>query len=174
MARLLAAGVCLLALALTLPLHAAWAQSTATQPKGPELIAVLDLEAVGSSQAEATALTERLREVLLKSQQFVLVDRSQMKAVLDEQALQQTGCTDEQCAVQVGQILGVRKIVSGRAVRAEQDIWLLSVMMVDVETAHSERGIPAVPGRVLRAAGPRCAGAGRAADGRGDRTPAEP
>lgn len=133
--RLLTAAVCWLCLAL--PLQAAPMPQQAAGAKGPELIAVLDVDAVGVTKAEAAALTERLREVLLKTRRFVLVDRSQLKAVLDEQALQQTGCTSEECAVQVGQILGVRKIVAGKAVRADGDIWQLSAVMVDVETAQT-------------------------------------
>ena len=106
-------------------------------PANQELIAVLDLQGVGASKVEATALTERLREVLLKTGHFVLVDRSQMDAILDEQALQQSGCTSQECVVQVGQILGVRKIVSGKAVKVDSELWLLSVLMVDVETART-------------------------------------
>ncbi len=102
-----------------------------------ELIAVLDLKGVGANEMETVALTERLREVLLKTDRFTLVDRSQMEAILDEQALQQTGCTEQECAVQVGRILGVRKIIAGKVVKISEGAWLLSVMMVDVETAET-------------------------------------
>lgn len=102
-----------------------------------ELIAVLDLKGVGANEMETVALTERLREVLLKTDRFTLVDRSQMEAILDEQALQQTGCTEQECAVQVGRILGVRKIITGKVVKISEGAWLLSVMMVDVETAET-------------------------------------
>ena len=102
-----------------------------------ELIAGLDLKGVGANEMETVALTERLREVLLKTGRFTLVDRSQMEAILDEQALQQTGCTEQECAVQVGRILGVRKIIAGKVVKISEGAWLLSVMMVDVETAET-------------------------------------
>jgi hypothetical protein len=68
-----------------------------------------------------------------------LVDRSQMNKILDEQALQQTGCTTSECAVQVGKILGVRKIVTGRVTKIEDTLWLISAQMVDVETAETQR-----------------------------------
>jgi hypothetical protein len=131
--RLLPRAGLLLALFLVLPSGApVAAQET-------DLIAVMDLQAVGASEVEAVALTERLREVLLKTRRFTLVDRSQMAAVLDEQALQQKGCTEAECAVQVGRLLGVRKIVAGKAVKIDETTWLLSALMVDVETARTDR-----------------------------------
>ena len=104
-----------------------------------ELIAVLDLRGVKADEPEVAALTDRLREVLLKTGRYTLVDRSQMEAILDEQALQQTVCTEQECAVQVGRILGVRKIVASKVVKVSDTVWLLSAIMVDVETAETVR-----------------------------------
>ncbi|HKI99297.1 MAG TPA: CsgG/HfaB family protein [bacterium] len=139
-ARLAMLALLVLGLLATAP--GAWAQQTSPSNKavteaGSELIAVLDMDAVGATKAEAVALTERLRESLLKSRRFKLVDRSQMKAILDEQALQQTGCTSQECAVQVGQILGVRKIVASKVIKVSASTWLLSGIVVDVETAQT-------------------------------------
>ena len=116
----------------------AWGQSGAAA-NAKELIAVMDLQAVGASAAEAQALSDRLREVMLKTGLFKLVERSQMDQVLNEQALQQTGCTSQECAVQVGRVLGVRKMVVGKVVKVGQDVWLLSAILVDVESAETLR-----------------------------------
>jgi len=137
--RLLAVVVCL---ALALPL-APWAAAQPAKPaaagEGKDLIAVLDLEAINTDKFQASALTDRLREEMLKSGRFVLVDRAQMDSVLKEQAMQQTGCTSQECAVQVGKILGVRKIVTGRVTKIENELWLLAATVVDVETAETQR-----------------------------------
>jgi hypothetical protein len=101
------------------------------------LIAVLDLQGVDARDAETFALSERLREVLLKTGRYTLVDRSQMEAVLNEQALQQSGCTEQECALQVGRILGVRSIVVGKVVKISETVWLVSAMMIDVESART-------------------------------------
>jgi TolB-like protein len=106
---------------------------------GKDLVAVLELDAVGASKIEASAMTDRLREELLRSGKFTLVDRSQMQSVLDEQALQQTGCTTQECAVQVGKVLGVKKIVSGKVTKISDTQWLLAAQIVDVETAETLR-----------------------------------
>jgi TolB-like protein len=113
----------------------------AAQPSGTgkELVAVMDLEAVGASKVEASAITDRLREELLKSGRFTLVDRTQMSAVLDEQALQQSGCTTQECAVQVGKVLGVHKLISGKVTKISDTAWLVNATIVDVETSETLR-----------------------------------
>jgi N-acetylneuraminic acid mutarotase len=127
-----------LALAVGAPRLAAQAGRPAAEG-GKELIAVMELEGAGASNVELRAITDRLREVLLKTGRFTLVDRSQMKALLGEQAFQQAGCTGQECAVKVGQILGVRKIVTGQVVKLASDAWQVSAMMLDVETAETLR-----------------------------------
>jgi hypothetical protein len=104
-----------------------------------EFIAVMDLEAVGATPAQASAMTDRLREELLNTGRYTLVERSQMKQILDEQAFQQSGCTTNECAVQVGKVLGVRKLVTGKITNVGTDQWLLSAQIVDVESGETER-----------------------------------
>jgi len=117
----------------------AWGQSGNASKPSQELIAVMDLQAVGASPAEAQALSDRLREVMLKTGRVKLVERSQIDQVLNEQALQQTGCTSQECAVQVGRLLGVRKLVVGKVVKVSDEVWLLSAILVDVETGETLR-----------------------------------
>jgi Curli production assembly/transport component CsgG len=117
--------------------RAAPASSPAEANAGKQLIAVLDLKPVGATDVQASAVTDRLREELLKTKRFTLVDRSQMQAVLNEQALQQTGCTEQECAVQVGRILGVRKIVAGKVTKISDTQWQISAIVVDVETSET-------------------------------------
>lgn len=131
------------ALALVTSALPAWGQGTtqpgtaSADPNQKQLIAVLDVQAVGATATMASAMTDRLREEMLKTGRYTLVDRSQMNAVLNEQALQQTGCTSQECAVQVGQVLGVKRIVTGKVTRVEKNLWLLSGMLIDVETAQT-------------------------------------
>ncbi len=139
--------LCLALSGLLLAPLSAYGQQAGARPAVPppaaafqqELIAVLDLEAVDASKSQASAMTDRLREELLRSGKFILVNRDQMEAVLNEQAFQQTGCTSSECAVQVGKVLGVRKIVSGRVTKIDDQHWLLSASLTDVETARTLR-----------------------------------
>jgi TolB-like protein len=126
-------------LALSVP-GMGWAQQAAPpQAGGKELIAVMDLGMLEGTKAQGAALTNQLRSEVLKTGKVTLVDRSQMEAVLQEQALQQSGCTSQECAVDVGKVLGIRKIVTGSVTKISDNLWQVSVQMIDVETSETVR-----------------------------------
>jgi formylglycine-generating enzyme len=106
-----------------------------------ELVAVLPFTAVGASPAEASASTDRMQEELLATGRFTIVDRSQIDAVMNEQALQQTGCTGTDCTVKVGRILGVKQLVSGKVTKLDNTHWLISSSMIDAESAETLRAV---------------------------------
>jgi formylglycine-generating enzyme required for sulfatase activity len=132
---LLLAGV---SLWVAFPAHA---QQTPTPSEGKELVAVMELDGVNAGKPELAALSEELRAQLLQSGKFRVVDRQQIDAILKEQAFQQTGCTSQECAVQVGKILGVRKMVVGRVTKINDTLWQLSAQMVDAESAETVRAV---------------------------------
>jgi TolB-like protein len=107
--------------------------------RSAESIAVMRFEAVGATPQEASAITDRMQEELLRPGTITLVDRSQIDAVLNEQAFQQTGCTTTECAVQVGRVLGARKLITGKITRLGASQWLVAASLIDVETAQTLR-----------------------------------
>ena len=56
-----------------------------------------------------------------------------MKDLLEEQRFQITGCVEQACAVEIGRLLGARKMVIG-SVGKVGDTFTVSLRMVDVET----------------------------------------
>ncbi len=82
-------------------------------PQDTRSVALLDLEGRGVSQVEAASLTDRLRTALVRTGGVTVVERGQMEQVLSEQDFQLTGCTSDECAVEVGQLLGVTTMVAG-------------------------------------------------------------
>lgn len=98
-------------------------------------IAVLDFEANGISQTEVIALTDRLRNELFRQGKFDVVERGLMEDILLEQDFQLSGCTTDECLVEVGQLIGARQIVGGRISRIE-NFFTVSARMVDVETGR--------------------------------------
>ncbi len=74
-------------------------------------IAVIDLEGIGISKDETNLLTNRLRNELVKTKAFRVVERQEMSKILKEQKFQASGCTSTECAVEIGQLLGVERIV---------------------------------------------------------------
>lgn len=101
------------------------------------LAAVLELETVEAGEAEGTALSDRLREALLKTGRFKLVDRSQLERILAEQELQQTTCTGTDCAVEVGRLLGADEMITGKVVKLGRNTWQVSAQRIDVASAET-------------------------------------
>ena len=105
---------------------------SAQQPRQISL-AVSDLTAQGVQESEAAVISEQLRAELMKSPRIRLIERSQMQEILKEQGFQQSGCTSDACAVEVGQLLGVKNMVVG-SVGMAGSYTVLSVRVIDVAT----------------------------------------
>ena len=99
----------------------------------PIPIAIVEFEGNGISQTEAIALTDRLRNELFRLGAFEVVERGMMESILTEQDFQLTGCTSNECLVEVGQLLGARRVVGGRISRVGA-MFTVSARVVDVET----------------------------------------
>jgi hypothetical protein len=97
-------------------------------------IAVLNLEAVGVSQNESITMTDRLRSELVNSGAFTVIERSKMDEILQEQGLQQTGCTSDECAVEIGKLLNIRLICAG-SIGKVGALYSVSLRMIDVESS---------------------------------------
>ena len=100
-----------------------------------ESIAVLDLEGRGISAIEAATLTDRLRSELVKTGAVTVVERGQMQTILAEQDFQMAGCTSDECAVEIGQMLGVTMMYSG-SIGKIGATYTVDVRGVSVETGQ--------------------------------------
>tara|TARA_Y100001970_G_C14125613_1_gene798782 strand:+ start:292 stop:858 length:567 start_codon:yes stop_codon:yes gene_type:complete len=78
-----------------------------------EYIAVIDFEGIGVSNDEARVLTQRLTSELINIGVFQVLERSEMKRLLEEQKFQYSGCVDLKCAVELGKMLGAKYMVVG-------------------------------------------------------------
>ena len=99
-------------------------------------VAVVDFEGRGINQLEATTLTDRFRTAVGDIGVMRLVERRMMEEVLTEQGFQQTGCTSDECAVEVGQLLGVQNMIGG-AIGKVGDTYTIDVRLIAVETGAS-------------------------------------
>ncbi len=95
-------------------------------------VAVVRFKAENVSESEATICSDLLRTNLVNMQFFTLVDREYMGTILKEQKFQQTGCTTQECAVKIGKILNVEKVIVGKLARLK-DKYYLFISFVDVE-----------------------------------------
>jgi len=98
-------------------------------------IAVSDLSAEGVSQSNASIVADWLRGALVTTGTYTVVERSAMQKILSEQAFQNTGCTSSDCAVKLGKVLNVKKMVVGSFGKF-LDSYVLNVRVVDVESGQ--------------------------------------
>jgi TolB-like protein len=102
-------------------------------------IAVLDFNSTGGiSLEESITLTNRLRSMLVKTDALIVLERGKMEEILSEQGFQQTGCTSTECAIEVGKLLNVQKMVSG-SIGKLGSTYTIDLSLIDVKTAQIEK-----------------------------------
>ena len=99
-------------------------------------VAVLDLVPKSVPKIISNAVSDIIRSELINIGNFTIVERSQMNAILEEQELQMTGCTDTSCAVQFGKILSAIRIVIGEVNKIDENIFI-TIRYVNVESGES-------------------------------------
>jgi TolB-like protein len=95
-------------------------------------VAVLDLKADGVSTKTASAISNMVRTDLVNARRFLVIERTQMNTILEEQGFQMTGCTDSACAVKVGKLMSANKILVGE-VNSVAGTLHTTIRIVDVE-----------------------------------------
>ena len=108
-----------------------------TDKKDKMRLAVIDFQAKGVSQIIASAVSDIIRSEMVDTGRFIVVERNQMDAILKEHEFQQTGCTDSDCAVQVGKMVSANKVLIGEVNQLGSST-LLTVRIVDVEKNIAE------------------------------------
>jgi PBP1b-binding outer membrane lipoprotein LpoB len=98
-------------------------------------IAVADLNAEGVSRSESAVIAELVRSEMMKTGAFKVIEKKNMDGILAEQAFQQTGCTDTDCAIKLGRVLNVRRMVVGSFGKLIEK-YFLSLRVVNVETGE--------------------------------------
>ena len=101
-------------------------------------IAVSSLNGSNVSKSEIIALTERLRSELLLTKFFKVLERDAMDVILAEQGFQQSGCTTSECAVEMGQIMNVEKIVAG-TISKVGNTFSSSIRVIDISSGSIDK-----------------------------------
>ncbi|OIO02907.1 hypothetical protein COY52_02245 [Candidatus Desantisbacteria bacterium CG_4_10_14_0_8_um_filter_48_22] len=101
--------------------------------------AVMEMEAKeGVSPGVVFMLSDYLRTQLVNTAKFTIVTRENMEQILKEQQFQMTGCTSQECLIQMGQLLGVRKIFTG-TIGKIGSTYLINVKIIDVQSGQIEK-----------------------------------
>lgn len=117
-------------LTLTVSLHA---QDAKTGKQ--KTVAVLDFTSSGGIPLdEMKSLTNRFRGILVQTSTFNVIERDQMAQLLKEQDFTLTDmCNTNECAVQVGQMLGAEQMISGSVGKVGK-VFTIDLKLIDVST----------------------------------------
>jgi hypothetical protein len=101
-------------------------------------VAVFNLDVTGKVDKDISSpLTQSIRRALVLSGKYEVIDRSNMDKIIEERKFQSSGCIGGACAVEAGQILGVRKIVVG-SVGLIGKTYYLSLSLIDAQSGKIE------------------------------------
>lgn len=107
------------------------AQSEVAKPR----VAVLEFQNMKADDSERAAATEQLRNELVNLKVYTVLDRAQTESVLGELAFQQGGFTDPSQVIEVGKLLNVEYIVTGRLTRLP-NAYQVSAQIIRIATAE--------------------------------------
>ena len=100
-------------------------------------VAILDFEGRGISLMEAQTLTDRFTTAMSKTDRVQMVERGVMSEVLEEQGMTGAECSSQECAAEVGAMLGVEFMVNG-AIGKLGDAYTIDIKMFSVATGAAE------------------------------------
>lgn len=124
-------------LVITFTYSNSFAQSMKILP----LVAVMPLSSQGVDTTVSQIVTDGLSDELLKTGKMRVMERLQMRKILAEQDFQQSGaCDGSECAVEVGKLLSVSKIVVGSLGKIGGS-YSLTARFVDVKTGEVQSSV---------------------------------
>ena len=101
-----------------------------------EYIAIIDFEGIGVTEDEAKTLTQRLTSEMIALEVYQVVERSEMKRLLEEQKFQYSGCVDTKCAVEIGKMIGAKYMLVGSISRID-DVYTIDTRLINVESSEA-------------------------------------
>ncbi len=122
-------------IAITLANILLFSNLTALNTKN-ETIAVFDFIGNDINSNTARTLSDRLRIELVKYNFINVLERNRIDAILEEQAIQMSGCVDE-CLVEVGKLLGATSIITGSIGRVG-DYYTINARKINATTGKLE------------------------------------
>ncbi len=99
-------------------------------------IVVMDFDS-STSSSDGKTLAELFSVELVNRGCFIILDRSQLQHIIDEQKLQLSGITEEEKVIKIGQIMGANKIITGSVLKMGNN-YFITLKGIDVYTGSVE------------------------------------
>ena len=105
---------------------------------GKERIVVLDfVHSSNVSREMAVSSQNFFISELAKTEEFSIIEKSQLQEILKEVEFQQTGCTDTICEIKIGEMLSADKIASGSILKKEKK-YIITITIRNVKDKSLE------------------------------------
>lgn len=110
---------------------------TASRPR----IAIFDCLTKSTAVNEDTkiAVRETISAEVVKGGMYDVVERSLLEQVMKEQGFQYSGVVDESQITEIGKITGANKIILPVVTSPAENMFMLSIKLLDVKTGNVER-----------------------------------
>ena len=101
-----------------------------------EYLAVMTLDPIGVSKNNSIVISERLTSRLISLKKYTIIERTNVEKILKEQKFQYSGCTDTQCAVEIGKVLNSNYVLIG-SVSKLGSTYSIDCRIINVETSEA-------------------------------------
>ena len=91
---------------------------------------------INISKSDAEVLTGLFETDLVKTENFNVIEQTQLRQILEAQEYAASDCTDEECAIEFGKLLAAEQIVLG-TVSAIGGKFVLNTKIIDVATGKN-------------------------------------
>ena len=98
-------------------------------------LTVVNFQGKGISSNDASILTDRFRNILVKFDSIKVYERENVNQIILEQGFQQTGFISDDSIIELGRLIGVEQIVSGSASFIGKT-YTVTAKIIDVKTGE--------------------------------------
>ncbi len=100
-------------------------------------IAIIDFKPDGVTRTFSRRVSELIRNEMINTGSYTIIERTSMDSILKEQAFQQSGCTEDSCAVTIGRLLSAKKMLIGTILKLGNKT-VITGRIVDVERGTAD------------------------------------
>lgn len=101
-------------------------------------ITVLDFKINDISDSEAEVFLDYINSHIVELDKYRVIDRTQRENILAEIKFSFTGCTDEECQLEIGRMLAAQLIIVGSLGKVGEQ-YIINTKVIDVETGETIR-----------------------------------
>ncbi|OGF47578.1 MAG: hypothetical protein A2231_03655 [Candidatus Firestonebacteria bacterium RIFOXYA2_FULL_40_8] len=84
---------------------------------------------------DSESITDTLITLFFKTNKFTVLERTKVDAVLKEQKFQLTGCTNTECAVEIGKILNMKYMATGSVMKMANE-YAVNIKIINIESSE--------------------------------------